>query len=73
MADFSYNINKEFGLLNNGTSWVKKLCLISWNGGVAKYDIRNWAVDGSKMGKGITLTKDELIELKKLLNSIEID
>ena len=46
--------------------------LISWNGKEAKYDLREWAPKHEKMGKGVTLTMDELKLLKELLNSMEI-
>ena len=32
---------------------------MSWNGGAPKYDLRDWAPDHEKMGKGITLTEEE--------------
>ena len=32
-----------------------------------KYDIRDWAPDHEKMGKGITLTEEEAARLKELL------
>ena len=41
--------------------------LISWNGAAPKYDIRDWAPDHEKMGKGVTLTEDELSALKEAL------
>ena len=44
--------------------------LISWNGGASKYDIRDWAPQHEKMGKGITLSKDEIKELYKILGKI---
>ena len=47
--------------------------MISWNGAAEKYDIRDWAPEHEKMGKGITFTKEELKALKNLLNSIDID
>ena len=37
---------------------------ISWNGGIAKYDLRDWALNHEKMGKGVTLSNDELKALK---------
>lgn len=46
--------------------------LISWNEKEAKYDLREWAPGHEKMGKGVTLSNDELKALKELLNSIEI-
>ena len=41
--------------------------MISWNGAAPKYDIREWAPNHEKMGKGVTLTKEELETLKKLI------
>lgn len=32
---------------------------VSFNGAPAKYDIRTWSPDHTKMGKGITLTNEE--------------
>ena len=59
MADIKYDIIKEIGVLSeNAKGWRKELNLISWNGGAAKYDIRDWAPDHEKMGKGTTLTED---------------
>ena len=31
------------------------------------YDIRSWSPDHLKMGKGVTMTKEEIIALKKLM------
>ena len=68
MADFTYEIIEEIGVLSeNANGWRKELNKISWNGGAAKYDIRDWAPDHEKMGKGITLTEDEAMILKELL------
>jgi hypothetical protein len=64
MAEFKYEIIKEAGVISeNKSGWQKKLCLISWNGGTPKYDIRDWSPDGEKMGKGITLTEEEFQKL----------
>jgi hypothetical protein len=52
--------------------WAKELNLISWNDREPKYDLRDWSADGTKMGKGVTLSKEELIALKELLNSVEV-
>ena len=51
----------------NAKGWRKEINLISWNGAAPKYDIREWAPDHEKMGKGVTLTKEELETLKKLI------
>jgi hypothetical protein len=52
--------------------WSKELNLISWNDREPKYDLRDWSADHTKMGKGVTLTKDELLALKELLNTTEL-
>jgi hypothetical protein len=43
-----------------------------WNERDPKYDIREWSPDGEKMGKGVTLSKEELVALKELLNKTEV-
>jgi hypothetical protein len=64
-------LSKKRRALQNGKSWVKELNLISWNDCAPKYDIREWSPDGKTMGKGITLSDEELVALKELLNKIE--
>ena len=72
MADIKYDIIKEIGVLSeNAKGWRKELNLISWNEGAAKYDIRDWAPDHEKMGKGTTLTEEEMENLKEILGLIE--
>ena len=71
MAEIAYEIIKELGVLSeNSKGWRKEINLISWNGATPKYDIRDWAPDHEKMGKGITLSADEVQELFKLLEDI---
>ena len=71
MADFKYEIVEEIGVLSeNAKGWRKELNKISWNGAEPKYDIRDWAPGREKMGKGVTLTADEVLKLKELLNQI---
>ena len=67
--DFSFEITQSIGTVAEGKGgWNLELNLVSWGGRPAKYDIRSWSPDHHKMGKGITLTKEELESLKKLLN-----
>ena len=71
MADINYDIVKEFGVLSeNAKGWRKEVNLISWNGGAPKYDIRDWAPDHEKMGKGTTLSEEEMKILKEILGEL---
>jgi len=73
MAEIKYEIIKKIGVLSkSGSGWAKELNLISWNDREPKYDLRDWSADGQKMGKGITLSKEELSALKELLNNTEL-
>ena len=54
------------------SGWERQLNLISWNDGEPKYDIRDWSPDGTRMGKGISLSHDELAILKGILDDMEL-
>lgn len=73
MSDIKFEIHETIGVLSeSGKGWKKELNLMSWNDKAPKYDIRDWAPDHDKMGKGITLSKDELVALRELLNSVNL-
>ena len=73
MAEFKYEIVKELGVISEGArGWTKELNLVSWNDKPPKYDIRDWAPDRAKMGKGITISADEVILLRDLLNELDL-
>ncbi|MFC4619770.1 YdbC family protein [Camelliibacillus cellulosilyticus] len=70
MAEIKYEIIETLGVLSESSKgWKKELNLISWNGRDPKYDIRDWSEDHTKMGKGVTFTKDELLVLKDMLQN----
>jgi hypothetical protein len=70
MADFSYEITGELGVISeNAKGWQIKLNMISWNSGEPKFDIRPWSPDGERMGKGISLTEEDMNKLVELFNS----
>lgn len=74
MAELKYEIVENLDSLGeNARGWSKEVNLISWNEKEPKYDIRDWAPDHSRMGKGVTLTADELAALKDLLAGIDLD
>lgn len=73
MADIKFEINETAGVLSEpAKGWKKELNLISWNDKEAKYDIRDWDTEHKKMGKGVTLSAEELKKLKDILNSIKL-
>ncbi|MDU4318609.1 MAG: PC4/YdbC family ssDNA-binding protein [Clostridium sp.] len=73
MADIKFEIEETVSVIGESAKgWRKEVNLISWNGKEAKYDLRDWAPQHEKMGKGVTLSLDELKSLKELLNSIEL-
>ena len=60
MAEFTFEIEEKLLVLSeNDKGWTKELNRVSFNGAQAKYDIRSWSPDHTKMGKGITLTNEE--------------
>ena len=74
MAEIKYEVVQRVAVLSQRPrGWERQLNLISWNDGEPKYDIRDWSPDGTRMGKGITLTEEEVETLKKLLNGEEIE
>lgn len=73
MAEIKYEIKESIGVLSESSKgWSKELNLVSWNDKEAKYDLREWDADHKKMGKGVTLSKDELKKLKDILNQMDL-
>lgn len=69
--DFSFQITEKIGVLSTSkTGWTTELNKVSWGGRPAKYDIRSWAPDHEKMGKGITLTDEEIKSLLDILKNL---
>lgn len=74
MAELKYEITKEIGVISESAKgWSKELNMVSWNDHEPKYDIREWSPDHSRMGKGVTLTVDELATLKDLIDGLGLD
>lgn len=68
MAEFKYEIVKELGVISeNAKGWRKELNLVSWNEREPKYDIREWSPDHERMGKGVSLTEEEIVALAELI------
>ncbi|MDP4178096.1 MAG: PC4/YdbC family ssDNA-binding protein [Bacillota bacterium] len=73
MADIKYEIKETIGSLSESSKgWKKELNLISWNDKEPKYDLRDWDSEHKKMGKGVTLSFEELKKLKEILNQMKL-
>ena len=70
-TEITFEITEHIGILSTSAKgWTKELNLVSWNSREPKYDIREWSPEHDKMGKGLTLSKDELEELKGILEKL---
>lgn len=66
--ELQFEIINHIGILSIAPSgWTTELNRISWNRKEPRYDLRAWAPDHTKMGKGITLSEDEIIALSEIL------
>ena len=73
MAEFKYEITERIAVLSeNGKGWTKELNKVSWNDRPAKFDLRDWHHGEKKMGKGATLSDEEVTALSEVLNAIEL-
>ena len=71
MPDIKFEITKHIATLaTSSRGWTKELNLVSWNDKEPKYDLREWSPDHEKMGKGVTLSAEEVRELKKALEEV---
>jgi len=68
MAEIKFEIVEHLGVLSEtDKGWKKELNLVSWNEREPKYDLRDWNENHEKMGKGITLSKEEAQNLMNIL------
>ncbi|WP_048600827.1 YdbC family protein [Rubeoparvulum massiliense] len=73
MAEIKFDIREAYGALSESAKgWKKELNLISWNDKEPKYDLRDWSPEHEKMGKGVTMTAEELRKLRDILNGMGI-
>ncbi|EXJ22930.1 bacterial seryl-tRNA synthetase-like protein [Alkalibacterium sp. AK22] len=72
MDKLSFEVLEHLTVLSvSPKGWQKELNLVSWNDRPAKFDIRDWSPDHSKMSKGLTFSNEEMAALKKQL--LELD
>ncbi|MFW5676323.1 MAG: YdbC family protein [Acetivibrio ethanolgignens] len=70
MAAIEHKIIEHIGVLGERGNWNMEVNLISWNEGPVKYDIRTWNEDHTKCGKGATLTPEEWVSLREVMNNV---
>ncbi len=59
--DFRFEIVRKIATLSTEKSgWTKEINLVSYNDAPPKFDLRSWDPNHEKMGKGITLSRDEM-------------
>lgn len=64
MPGIKYEIINQLGVLSKaGSGRAKELNLISWNDREPKYDLRDWLPNREKLGKSVTLSKEELLTI----------
>ncbi len=74
MQEFKYEVISTYGVLSESQrGWTKELKLISWNEREPRFDIREWSPESDKMGRGITMSRDELSKLKQLLQQLDLE
>lgn len=69
-----FNIIRPVGAVGEPSAgnWLMELNVISWNSRPSKYDLREWAPNHVRSGRGVTLTLNEMLCLFEVL-SREID
>ncbi len=72
-GEFKFEITQHIATLSTERSgWTKELNLVSFNDQVPKYDLRTWDPEHEKMGKGVTLSKEEMAILKDAIEGLEL-
>jgi hypothetical protein len=73
MSGITFEVKQSIAILSTSTKgWSKQFNLVSWNGREAKFDIRDWDEKQEKMGRGISLSMEELLKLQECLNELEL-
>ena len=68
VKEIKFEIVRKLGLLSESArGWRKELNIVAWNEREPKLDIREWAEDHSRMGKGVTMTREEVGRLYEYL------
>lgn len=72
-SERQYEIIERIAVISENQGWTKELNRVSWYGHEPNLDLRSWHHKDGRMGKGITLSREELISLRNILNDSQID
>jgi hypothetical protein len=69
---FSYEVQKEYGVLSEDGAYSLRMRSVSWKGGEPHYDLRRWKQtdSGEIAHKGLVLSREEVEELRKILDGM---
>ena len=74
MAEIKFEIVRHLGVISESAKgWKKEVNMVAWNDRAPKLDIREWDSQHEKMGKGITLSTEEIKKLRDILCELELN
>lgn len=73
MKEINPTILKTFGVISKEKAWTVELNLVKWGNYKEKFDLRKFDRSSDIVGKGITLSVEQLLNLKNLLNTLDIE
>lgn len=68
--EFKYELVKNIATLSDKNGMAKELNLIKFNDVNPVYDLRKWDRNKNRMLKGISFSKEEMIDLRDVLNGM---
>lgn len=70
--EFKYELVKNIATLSDKNGMTKELNLIKFNDANPVYDLRKWNRIKDRMLKGISFSKEEMMDLRDVLNGMEL-
>lgn len=66
--EITFEITEHIGDISLASSgWKRELNLVSWNGNDARWDLRAWSPNHTKMSRGLSFCPEEMQIIAKLL------
>ena len=72
MGTHKYELVKNIATLSDKNGMTKELNLIKFNDANPVYDLRKWNRIKDRMLKGISFSKEEMMDLRDVLNGMEL-